>query len=124
MIIHDSTLPRGLWKLGRVQELLNGRDGRPRAALVRVASRDHQHIFLKRPLQLLYPLEIRTTEMLEPNSKEMPTSYHNVHMPAAPEDGDVPTLNEPEKRSTRAAARKARETTGAWTEELNTSELD
>ena len=124
MIVHDSTLPCGLWKLGRVQEVLNGRDGRPRAALVRLSSRDRQHIFLKRPLQLLYPLEIRTTEMLEPNSKEMPTSNHNVYMPAAPEDGDVPTLNVPERRPTRAAARKARETIGAWAEELNTSELD
>ena len=29
VIAHDSTLPRGLWKLGRVQEVLNGHDGQP-----------------------------------------------------------------------------------------------
>ena len=92
---------------------------------MRVASRDRQHIFLKRPLQLLYPLEIQATEMLEPNSKEMLISNHNVHMPAALEDGDVPTLNDLERRPTRAVARKANETIGAWAEEeLNTSELD
>ena len=91
---------------------------------MRVAARDRQHIFLKRPLQLLYPLEIQANEMLEPNS-EMPTSNHNVHMPAALEDGDVPTLNELERRPTHAASRKARETVGAWAEEEeNTSELD
>ena len=92
---------------------------------MRVAARDRQHIFLKRPLRLLYSLEIQATEMLQPNSKEMPTSNHNVHMPAALEDGDVPTLNELERRPTCAAARKARETIGAWAEaEQNTSELD
>ena len=51
--------------------------------------------------------------MSEPNSKEMPTSNHNVHTPAALEDGVVPTLNELERWPTRAAARKERETIGA-----------
>ena len=59
--MHDETSPRGLWKHGRVQEVLTGRDGHPRAATVRVASRDCQHVLLKRPLQLLYPLEIQET---------------------------------------------------------------
>ena len=57
VIVHDDTLPRGLWKLGRIQEVLTGSDKQPRAALVRVASRDRQHVFLRRPIQLLYPLD-------------------------------------------------------------------
>ena len=58
-----TTLPRGLWKLGRIQELLTGRDGQTRAAVVRVALRDRQHVLLRRPVQLLYPLEIREAMM-------------------------------------------------------------
>ncbi len=29
VIVHDESLPRGLWKLGRIQEVLAGRDGLP-----------------------------------------------------------------------------------------------
>ena len=45
VIVHDDTLLRGLWKLGRIQEVLTERDKQPRTALVRVASRDCQHVF-------------------------------------------------------------------------------
>ena len=58
VIIKDDHQPRGLWKLGIVQELMEGRDGQTRAAVVKVASRDQQHMILKKPVQLLYPLEI------------------------------------------------------------------
>ena len=58
VIVHDDSLPRGLWKLGRVLEVIPGADGLPQSALVQVARRDKQHALLKRPVQLLYPLEI------------------------------------------------------------------
>ena len=92
VIVHDDTLPRGLWKLGRIQEVLNGRDGHPRAALVRVATRDRQHVLLRRPLQLLYPLEICEAEMPEPNPKVAPTSNPDGHISASVEEHDAPTL--------------------------------
>ena len=57
VIVHDEHLPRGLWKLGRIQETLKGRDGQIRGAKVRMAKRDRQHDLLHRPIQLLYPLE-------------------------------------------------------------------
>ena len=59
---HDDSLPRWLWKLGRIQELFTGQDGLPCNALVRVTARDQQHTLLKRPLQLLYPLEVAGAE--------------------------------------------------------------
>ena len=62
VIVHDDTLPRGLWKLGRIQEVLTGSDKQSRAALVRVACRDRQHVLLRRPIELLYPLEIHELE--------------------------------------------------------------
>ena len=51
----DYALPHGLWKLGRIQRVLIGRDGLARGANVRVATRGRQHTIL---LPLLYPLEV------------------------------------------------------------------
>ena len=34
VIVHNESLPRGLWKLGRIQEVIPGTDGLPRCALV------------------------------------------------------------------------------------------
>ena len=74
VIIHDDALPRGLWKLGRTQELFSSHDGPPRAALVRVAARDCQHVLLRRPLQLLYQLQIHEAKMPETGSEDAPAS--------------------------------------------------
>ena len=60
VIIHDKDQPRGFWRLGQVQELIRGRDGRVRGAILRVAGKDHSST-LHCLLQLLYPLEVRTT---------------------------------------------------------------
>ena len=118
VIVHDDTLPRGLWKLGRVQEVLTGRDGLPRAALVRVASRDRQHILLRRPLQLLYPLEIHEAETLEASSGDTPISIPDVDISTPVEESDVPTLKEPERCPMRGAAKRANEKMRARTQEL------
>ena len=40
VIIHEENCPRGLWKLGRVEELLKGNDGHVRGAVVRVVSKE------------------------------------------------------------------------------------
>ena len=66
-IVHvKEELPRGRWKLGRIEELIISNDGETRAAKIRTA---HGHV-LKRPLNLLYPMELST---FEPN-----TSMNNV----------------------------------------------
>ncbi len=59
MIVYNEHLPRGLWKLGRIQELMKGRDGQFRGATVKMATRGR---LLHRPIQLLYPLEVRCPE--------------------------------------------------------------
>ena len=92
VVVHDHALPRGLWKLGRIQEVLTRRDRQPQAALVRVASRDHQHVLLRRPLQLLYPLEIHEAEKPEPGSEDGPTSIQDVHISAPVEEHECPLL--------------------------------
>jgi hypothetical protein len=53
VIVQDAG-PRGKWKMGRIQELFVGRDGRCRAATVMMPNGKK----LNRPLKLLCPLEV------------------------------------------------------------------
>lgn len=52
-LIGEDNTPRHTWKLGRVEELFPGRDGLVRSCAVRTTS----GTVLRRPIQLLYPLE-------------------------------------------------------------------
>ena len=47
VIVHNESLPRGHWKLRCNTGVYSGSDGLPCSALVRVATRDHQHTLLK-----------------------------------------------------------------------------
>ena len=58
VIIHDDT-HRGLWRLGVVQKTLKGKDGIIRRAVVRIKE-GSKVSFLRRPIQRLYPLEVRS----------------------------------------------------------------
>ena len=108
VIVHDDSLPCGLWKLGRIQELFTGQDGLPRSALVRVSARDQQHMLLKRPLQLLYPLEVAGAEELE-------VSVENAKQDVC-STPDVPVASA--KRPVRAAAVRANEWMKAWVQQF------
>ena len=58
VLVHDEGKARGFWKLARVEDLVTGRDGLVRGAVLRVASRKGRATVLRRPVQRLYPLEI------------------------------------------------------------------
>ena len=58
VVVYDHELPRTLWRLGKVEQLMRGSDGAVRGALVRVNSGKWNTSFLKRPIQHLYPLEV------------------------------------------------------------------
>ena len=60
VLIHDPAQPRALWRIGKVEKLLQGSDGLVRGASLRVRS-GTTTIQLNRPLQLLYPLEFGST---------------------------------------------------------------
>ena len=62
VIIHDENYPRGLWKPGKVESLLPGADGNVRGTFVRVHLSGQRSVLLKRPIQRLYPLEVRAPE--------------------------------------------------------------
>ncbi len=53
-LIKEDNAPRQSWRLGRIEELFPGRDGLVRSCAVRTSS----GTVLRRPIQLLYPLEI------------------------------------------------------------------
>ena len=50
---------RSTWKFGRIVEVHPGNDGFVRGATVEVASSTGERKLLKRPLQKLFPLEVR-----------------------------------------------------------------
>ena len=58
--IHDSTLKKGFWRLGLVESLIRGRDQEVRGAEVKVCSKGQKPCVIKRPLQLLFPLELHS----------------------------------------------------------------
>ena len=57
VLLHDE-LPRNQWKLGVIEKVFPGIDGQVRAVNVRVASGK----IIRRAIEKLYPLEIRTGE--------------------------------------------------------------
>ena len=57
--IHDHKVPRQMWRMGKIERLLTGRDGHVRSALVRVKAGNSVTSQWKRPLQRLYPLEVQ-----------------------------------------------------------------
>ena len=56
--VHEDGLPRGLWRLGRIESVIPGNDGKIRAAVVKTRSKKGRITLLKRPVQKLFPLEL------------------------------------------------------------------
>lgn len=54
VLVYEERLPRLMWKMGIVVNVHPGRDGKIRACTIKLPNR----IFLKRPIQLLYPVEL------------------------------------------------------------------
>ena len=61
VIIHNKT-KRHLWKLGIVVKLLEGPDKIVRAVVLKTCRTDKKPIYIKRPIQRLFPLELRCQE--------------------------------------------------------------
>ena len=58
VLVHSTEQPRAFRKLGRVNEVLVGKDGETRGAVRRVAGKGRKATLLQRPIQLLYQLEV------------------------------------------------------------------
>lgn len=108
VIIEDEVMPRGYWRLGVVETLLVGRDEEVRAATVRTHSKP---IVLKRPIQKLYPLEVRTEESVSTvstNKSSISNSRESV-----PSSSEAPCV-----RPRRIAAERAKERFKSWAQDL------
>ncbi|XP_028394521.1 uncharacterized protein LOC114518720 [Dendronephthya gigantea] len=108
VLVHDENHPRSFWRIGRIKELVNSAegDGKSRGAVVRVISKKGRVTTLRRPLQLLYPMEI--------NCK-----LARDVIQSGQEDGD----QEPKEtaRQRRKAAIAGELLTRQWIEDLNKS---
>ena len=62
VVVHEDNKKRLLWRLGRVTELLKGRDSVIRGAKVKVAERGKRTTQIERPIQKLFPLEMGQME--------------------------------------------------------------
>ena len=56
VLIHEANQKRVMWSVGVVDELIIGKDGRARAAWLRVAGADK----INRPIQRLFPIEVQS----------------------------------------------------------------
>ena len=88
VVVHDENLPRGLWRLGKVEELIVGADGNVRFARVRISSPNRSPISVKRPLQRLYPLELSSDDGYGETDKQQEGQTDLETAPTAEQDGE------------------------------------
>ncbi|XP_035214828.1 uncharacterized protein LOC118188503 [Stegodyphus dumicola] len=71
VLVHEDKIPRLMWKMGIIMEVFPGRDGKVRACAVRLPN-GHT---IKRPVQLLYPVEL---ECNKDNYSNCPSGREDV----------------------------------------------
>ena len=54
VLLYEDKQPKHMWKMGRIEETFMGRDGKISSCAIRLPSR----LVLRRPVQLIYPLEV------------------------------------------------------------------
>ena len=104
--------------MGRIEKLLPGADDNVRGAFVKVQSNGHSGI-LKRPLQRLHPLEVRSVEnvsSVSPTSDDTPQSDTFANPPGA---GDSAELQQENLRPRRRAFLRAQDNIKTWVNDMN-----
>ena len=107
-----------MWKLGKIKELIVGRDGLTRGASVSVATKGRSCATLNRPLQLLYPLEINQppdTKINSPGTLNPPGTTEQKDVSGGADQSDAP---EKSRRPQRASAKKGEERSRTWIAQL------
>ena len=100
VLIRDN-LPRGSWKLGKIQKLISSTDGEKRAAIIMLPSKKT----VNRPVSLLYPIECPAVPILGDGVVEDPPTV--VQHGGGADQNPVPPVQI--VRPPRSAAIRARE---------------
>ena len=110
VLVYDDSKPRGCWKLARVEELIVGRDGLTRGAVLRVASTSGRRaVIRRRPLQRLYPLEINCLNHDEDMKTDRPDAAAEGDGIASEENTNQECQSEVPVRPRRAADTRAKD---------------
>ena len=123
VLIHDENRQRGFWKLGRVEDVVTGLDGNVRGATVKTLSSSNRPIILRRPVQLLYPLEVHcdtSTEQAALSKPDQPEARPDQRSDVEPDRPGVetsPSMPCSDQRPSRIAAQNVREIIRVWTED-------
>ena len=121
VLVHNKHQPRGFWKLARVKETIVGKDGRVRGAVLKLSTKNGQTTLLRRPLQLLYPLEIDChIDDLTGVANDMTSA---VEWEPEQTDKEVPKEGTTRRRSQRVAARQANDRLKACLVELKENQF-
>ena len=99
VILIKDDLPRGMWKIGRIHELVTSRDGQTRSAKIKLPSNKT----VGRPLNLLYPVECSRER-----DNEVETKQTNEHSRPKPEN-DLTRRQQPRRESAIKAMAKIKE---------------
>uniref|UniRef100_A0AAF5PNU1 DUF5641 domain-containing protein n=1 Tax=Wuchereria bancrofti TaxID=6293 RepID=A0AAF5PNU1_WUCBA len=95
VLLNESGIPRGMWKLLRIKDIKIGKDGKVRNVQVETPTGK----LLDRPINVLYPLEVNDEEIhLEPNKKE------NMKIPETEQNTEE--LQEPIEMRTRSNTKR------------------
>ena len=89
VLLYDDSLPRSFWKLVRVAELINGRDGKTRGAVVKVPDGNGHTTTLRCPLQSLYPLELKCKEQYEQPGESNESTEEPAVQPSEPNEQTI-----------------------------------
>ena len=68
--VHQDKVPRGFWRLGKFEHLIESKDGKVRGATLKVGSPGGKMSLINRPLSKLFPVEIVNREA--PDATDLP----------------------------------------------------
>lgn len=110
IVLVNEDVPWALWKLAKVKELITGRNGHNRGAIIRVSGKNHSKL-LQRPIQRLYPIEMNCRRSSTPLENTLITNPKQVQHSATTNNSDNVSVN---NRPKRAAAIAAADWAKAW----------
>ncbi|XP_074658631.1 uncharacterized protein LOC141911540 [Tubulanus polymorphus] len=117
VLVHDEGKQRGEWRLGKITELITGSDDNPRGAFLKLGVRDKKSTTLRRPLNLLYPLEVQDSPELTRDAQA-----ENVRRPIGLDVVTRPSEVVCQSRPKRKSKENAEKRLSGWINELELSD--